>query len=99
MTGSPGQQALDALDRALAGRPHKDDHAFAAAMDHLCVMRDRMTAQLRTGGSPPETRRRLEHLNSVLTVVLGGYFPLGQIPWDEVEKARGWLRDLLPAVA
>ncbi len=99
MTAAPGQQALDALDQALAGRPHKDDHAFSAAMDHLCVMRDGMIGEVRAQGGTAENRRRLEHVNSVLTVVLGGYFPLGPIPWDEVEKARGWLQDLLRKAA
>ena len=99
MTAGPGQQALDALDKALAGRPHKDDPAFAAALDNLCIVRDDMLRRFHAEGAVPDARRRLEHVNSVLTVVLAGYFPLGPIPWDEVEKARGWLQDLMHEVA
>ncbi len=95
MTSRAGQQALEALDQALAGRPNKDDHAFAAATDHLCVMREGMIHEMRATGGSAESRRRLEHVNSVLTVVLGGHFPLGAIPWDELGKARAWLQDLL----
>lgn len=86
MTSHAGQQALDALDQALAGRPGKDDHAFAAATDHLCIMREGMIHEMRATGSTAESRWRLEHVNSVLTVVLGGHFPLGSIPGKRLKK-------------
>lgn len=86
MTSHAGQQALNALDQALAGRPGKDDHAFAAATDHLCIMREGMIHERRATGGTAESRRRLEHVNSVLTVVLGGDFSLGSIPWEKIEK-------------
>lgn len=47
------------------------------------------------GVSTPESRRRLEHMNSVLTVVLGGHCPLGSSSWEEIEKVRTWLKNLL----
>jgi hypothetical protein len=34
-------------------------------------------------------------LNSVLTVVLGCQFPLTDVPWQDLERARGWLADLV----
>jgi hypothetical protein len=38
------------------------------------------------------------HLNGVISVVLAGNFPLGDVPWGELDKARDWLRDLVEAV-
>jgi len=35
------------------------------------------------------TRERLTHLNGVLSVVLAGHFPLDDVPWDEIDRARG----------
>ena len=32
---------------------------------------------------------------AVISVVLGVHFPLGDIPWDELEKGRAWLADLV----
>lgn len=95
----PGRQALAAIDAALAGKPRKNDQAFTDAVAQLCVLRQRMTERARTEGATAAGRRRLEHLNSVLTVVLAGHFPLGSIPWDEVAKARGWLVELLADAA
>ena len=34
-------------------------------------------------------------LNSVLAVVLGCQFPLTDVPWQDLERARGWLADLV----
>ena len=33
-------------------------------------------------------------INSVLSVVIGGHFPLGGIPWPQIEKAREVLAGL-----
>jgi hypothetical protein len=34
-------------------------------------------------------------LNSVLAVVLGCKFLLTDVPWQDLERARGWLADLV----
>ena len=39
-------------------------------------------------------RQRLALINSVLSVVIGGHFPLGGIPWPQIEKAREVLASL-----
>jgi glutathione S-transferase len=95
---SDGAAALAELDKALAARPHADGDAFSAASRHLCVLRARLTRHQRGQGATPESRRRIEHLNAVISVVLAGHFPLGAVPWDELEKARSWLADLLAEV-
>jgi hypothetical protein len=90
--GDPTVFALAALDRALAARPHGDGDAFSEATRHLCVVRDRL-AQARV--TTPETRWRLERINAVISVVLAGHFPLGAVPWGELEKARDWLAEIV----
>ena len=64
---------------------------------HLAGFRDRLIMEWRTSGITPAARKRLTHVNSVLTVVLGVHFPLGAIPWDELEKARAWLAEIVDA--
>jgi hypothetical protein len=86
--------ALDKLDKALAAKPHPDAHAFSAAAHELSLLRDRMAAHQREIGATVDSRRRLEHVNAVISVVLAGHFPLGSVPWPELEKARDWLAKL-----
>jgi len=90
------REALDALDRALAGKPHKDDPDFTAAMKCLAHHRDALTAQLRAAGTGEagEIRTRLGRVNAVVSAVLAGHFPIGPIPWPEIEKARQHLAEI-----
>jgi hypothetical protein len=92
------REALQTLGDVLATKPEKDDHALSAATQKLAVYREALIAAARGGGA--EARTRLDHLNAVLSVVTAMHFPSGDVPWAELEKARGWLRDLLtPASA
>src|SRR5690349_13550590 len=77
----PGRKALAALDRVLSQRPRKDDHAFSRATMCLAAFRDALIDGHR---SQVCTRERLVHLNGVISVVLAGHFPLGDVPWDEI---------------
>ena len=90
-----GREALAELDLALAAKPHAEGHTFSMAALHLSELRDRMAAEQRERGADAESRRRLEHVNAVISVVLAGHFPLGAVPWAELQKARGWLADLV----
>ncbi len=90
-----GAQALAALDKALAERPHKDGHAFRRATEHLCVFRQEVIEALESDRAAPGGRERLERVNSIISVALAGNFPLGDVPWQEIEKARGWLASIL----
>jgi hypothetical protein len=86
--------ALAELDKALAAKPEVDGHVFSAAAHFLSLHRDGMAARQRETGATSESRRSLEHVNAVISVVLGAHFPLGSVPWTELEKARGWLIEL-----
>ncbi|MDT7953109.1 MAG: hypothetical protein RQ966_16530 [Acetobacteraceae bacterium] len=91
---SEGRAALAAYDRALAAKPSGDNHAFAETTQRLCAMRHLLIAK----GRDPASRKQLETLNAVISSVLAGHFPLGGIPWPEVEHARHTLADLVEQV-
>jgi hypothetical protein len=46
-----------------------------------------MIAQLRAHPSAAGDER-LGRLNAIISVVYGGQFPIGAVPWDKVEQAR-----------
>ncbi|MDJ0391254.1 hypothetical protein QMO56_24380 [Roseomonas sp. E05] len=85
------EQALEAMDRLLAKRPQKEGHAFSEATRCLCALRDELIRRQSEAGASSGERERLERLNAVISVLVGGHFPLGSIPWDEIEKARAWI--------
>ena len=87
----PGEVALDALDRILAQQPVPDQDLFSQATHCLSVYRDSLIATYRPGPAPAEMRTRLEHVNAVISLLMAGHFPLGELPWAELHKARGWL--------
>ena len=86
-----GREALVALDEVLRERPHAEGQTFTKVTELLAQYRNVMTARHRREPPGPVERRRLEHVNAVISVVLGGHFPLGSVPWREIEKAREWL--------
>ena len=91
----PGRKALRHIDQALAEKPKKNDHALSAATLCLTEFRDQMIGQRREYGAASHSDERLEEVNAVISVVMGLHFPLGDPPWQELEKARGWLVKLL----
>jgi hypothetical protein len=95
----PGKIALDALDQVLARKPHKDDHCLSVATECLCVFRNHLIARQREAGATAHSREQLARLNSVLSVVLGGHFPHGDVPWGELERPRAWLAELVAEAA
>ncbi len=85
------RSALSDLDKVLAAKPRIDGHALSAAAHTLSLLRDGIAVRQRSDGQTADSRRRLQHVNAVISVVLGVHFPLGDVPWDELVKARGWL--------
>ena len=93
--GHAGPQALAGIDAMLAKAPQKDEAGITEAVRQLCILRDRLIAiQARPDHSGEDTRR-LNHVNAVISVVLAVQFPLGEIPWHELVKAREWLEELV----
>lgn len=100
MPPSEARASLEALDKVIADKPHKVGHDFTATTKHLCAFRDELVAQFRAAGDEEahSVRERLSRVNAVISTVLAGHFPLGPIPWSEIETARGQLAEIVAAV-
>jgi hypothetical protein len=90
MANDPDRSALHWLDKLLAERPSKSGHDFSEATRCLTAFRDQVVADWRASRSEAD-RARMGTVNSVISAVLGGHFPRGDIPWEEIEQARGML--------
>lgn len=89
-----GRDALQHLDRAIAAKPVRDGRALSDAVSRLATFRDMViAAHRREGGS--KYRSTLDRINAVMSVILAAEFPIGEIPWAEVDKARSWLVDIV----
>lgn len=94
MPADLARDALSKIDEALAARPLKDGHVLAAALERLCAYRDALRGRSRAG-SGPDDAALFDTLNATISVVMGCQFPLGEVPWTDLEAARGWLADLV----
>ncbi len=90
--------ALRMLDKLLAERPDRVGHDFSEATRWLAAYRDGLTTIWRRSGSETD-RRRLTQINSVLSVVIGGHYPLADIPWPHIETARTVLANVAHATS
>jgi hypothetical protein len=93
VTASSAREALDALDEAVADAPRRNGHAFSRAATCLSAYREELIA--RHGLQGEAHREHLARVNSILSLVLAGHFPLGDAPWDDIRKARDWLADMV----
>jgi hypothetical protein len=53
----------------------------------LCAWRDRLIEHRRQMPAAGD-RRNLERVNAAISVIVGGQFPLGSVPWPEIERVR-----------
>jgi hypothetical protein len=84
------QKARDAVDRAMAAKPHLDGHALTDATTAVCAYRDDLRRALREG-KDPTVRERLDAANLIVNLLLAGHYPLGETPWEQMEAIRGLL--------
>ena len=89
-----GNRALQIIDKLLAERPERIGHDFSEAVRCLSAYRDSLIAVWRETGAETD-RERLASVNAVLSVVVGGHFPLGGVPWAHIEKARDNLAEIV----
>lgn len=87
------EAALAALDAALRQKPKKDGCDFSHATQCLVDLRRHLTDRLRAGD---DVAAALGQVNGIISVVVGAHFPLGDIHWPSVERAREAL-ERLPA--
>ena len=81
-------KALHYFDQLLQDRPKRDGHDFSEATAWLSAYREELSSEWRRTGNESD-RKRLRRINGVLSVVVGGHYPLGEVPWDQIERARG----------
>lgn len=86
----PGEQALRSIDKVLSEKPDRVGHDFSEATRYLSAYRDELVSTFRRTSAEAD-RKRLEQVNSVISVIVGGHYPLGPVPWPEIEKARALL--------
>ena len=91
MSSASCRAAVAALDRALDDRPDKIYHDLADVVRCLVQLRTALTA-IRPEGEPGD---RLERCNAVLSMVIGGEYPLAGLRRDRLHKARDELASLL----
>ncbi len=89
-----GRNAVRHLDRAIAARPARDGQALSRAVSSLATFRDLVIAAHRQDGGS-RYRSTLDRINAVMSVVLAAEYPIAEIPWEEVDKARSWLVDIV----
>ncbi len=92
-------ESLAALDRALAARPHRDGQAFTEATKPMCAYRDELRQAVRAAPDDLAIRRQLKAANLAITLMLAGHFPLGDMPWDQIETLRDHLAAMRDAAA
>jgi hypothetical protein len=92
-------QAIEAVDRALAHRPKIDGYAFTDATKAVCDYRDGLRHALRKGEANSGDEARLADCNLAVTLLMAGHYPLGETPWAQVEGARDHLQRMKAAVA
>jgi hypothetical protein len=91
MSADRCRAAVAALDRALDDRPDQIYHDLAEVARCLVQLRTELTARRREG----EAGDRLERCNAVLSMVIGGEYPLAGLRRDRLQKARNELASLL----
>lgn len=90
-----GRRARAAVDQVLHDRPNKIGHDFSEAVIGLSKLREQVIAERRADPTSEALLHRLGRLNSVLSVLIGAHYPLGDIPWDCLEKSRGVLAEIV----
>lgn len=82
MASDAGARVLATLDKLLAERPEREGRDSAEAR---CLAAYREEVLTRTA---PDQAERLVVVNGAISVVMGGHFPLGEVPWRQIQKAR-----------
>lgn len=94
MSDTSGRDAVQAIDKLLANRREKMGNDFSEATRRLTVWRQQLIERWRQSQTDVD-KRDLERVNAAISVVVGGQFPLGAVPWSHVEKVRDDLSQLI----
>lgn len=94
MDNEHGKRALRLVDKLLAEKPEKDSHDFSDATRCLTAFRDELVEDWRASRSDA-ARERMAKANAVLSVIVGGHYPRGDVPWQHILQARKELAALV----
>ena len=89
------EKALAAIDKVLADKPERNGHDFSAAVHCLSDLRDVLIRERRDRSPGPEARDRPGRLNAAISIIVGGQYPIGSVPWRHIEDARASFATLL----
>lgn len=84
---SEAKDALRAIDKLLADRPEKVGHDFSEATRRLTAWRKQLVERWRQTRAEADLSS-LQRVNAAISVVVGGQFPLGSVPWSHIEQVR-----------
>jgi len=94
MASKAGARALQLVDKLLAEKPDKVGHDFSEATHCLTAFRDELIDAWRVSRTD-RARACMRKVNSVLSVIVGGHYPRGDIPWEHIKAAREELAKLV----
>lgn len=89
------EKAMAAIDRAVAQKPERNGHDFSAAVCCLTELREVLIGEFQAAPGTSRRRERLNCLNAVISMIVGGQYPIGGTPWRHVEDARTSFAQLL----
>ena len=89
--------AVAALDKVVEERPSEEHEYLVEAVRCVTRLRDRLIAERRAGDTSQNLRDRLDHTNAVLSVIVGGQYPLVGVRRERVQHARDLLKELFEA--
>ena len=98
MTDDVALAALAALDDVLEEREGKLDEEMAHAMRCLVRYRDQLIEASRAAPASSALRHRLVGANAILSVIVGGEYPLVGVRLTRIREARDALADLMREV-
>lgn len=97
MPDTLGHEAVQAIEKLLAHRPEKVGHDFSEATRRLVAWRAQLIDRWRQTQAGAD-KRNLERVNAAISVVVGGQFPLGSVPWPHIERVQNDLAALASSV-
>jgi hypothetical protein len=93
VAGDVDMRALRAVEQLLEDQPDKIGHDFSEALRALTVWRNELLVRWRETQADVD-QQSLGRLNAVLSVLMGGQFPIGAVPWPHIQHARDELAAL-----
>ncbi|WP_207462378.1 hypothetical protein [Azospirillum sp. SYSU D00513] len=98
--GNHCRKAFEILERLAEDNPGKRDapavyEDMVEVIRCLVRMRDGLAEELRSGRAGGESQRRLDCVNTTLSIAFGGEYPVVGIHMERVRTARDLMRGLL----